>query len=204
MEQSIILVKPEWEQIKNQHTYKCDDIQKVVNNLTENGLIVTTGDLKDLINNGAAIYDQIAQIVRSNAGIFKLPAARQKFIEENTSVLREIVAGAKSDIYRILALDSSRTMSIDAFEIKKGSVAVDEQWLEELKESYTIRVSDKREKALQLISNVENAINELNAFVADNKFFGSGITSAQDDRRCLMYIGGDASVHVCKNELEFV
>lgn len=204
MEQKIILVKPEWEQIKTRHEDKCNDLQAVVDNLSENGLTVTTGDLKDLINIGTALYDQIDQVVRSNAGIFKLPAARQKFIEENTGILREAVANAKSECFKILAIESARALSIEAFDIRKGEVAISEDWVAELKESHTVRMSEKREKALELIANVEAAINELNALVADNKYFGSGITSSLDQRRCLMYISEDASVHVCKNEIEFI
>lgn len=204
MEQKIILVKPEWEQIKTRHEDKCNDLHAVVNNLTENGLTVTTGDLKDLINVGTALYDQIDQVVKSNAGIFKLPSARQKFIEENIAALREVVDGAKRECFKILVIESQRPMSIEAFDIRKGNVAISELWVNELKESYTIRSSDKREKAIELIANVEKVINELNAFVADNKFFGSGITSSQDDRRSLMYIHIDSSIHIRKNELEFI
>lgn len=204
MEKRILLVKPEWEQIKTRHEDKCNDIQLVVNYLVENGLIITSGDLKDLINVGTALYDQINQIVKSNAGIFKLPAARQKFVEENTAALREAVANAKRQLFKILAIESQRPLSIDAFEIRKGNVTISEQWVEELKESHTIRSTDNREKALELIANVEKAINDLNAFVADNKFFGAGITSSQDGRRCLMYISGDAAVHVDKDQIEFI
>jgi hypothetical protein len=195
-----IKIKPEWETILRKHENKCDDLQQVVNKLTESGLTVTFGDIKDLISHGTALYDQVEQTVKSNAGMFKLPAARQKFIDENTAVLRTAIVEAKKDIDRILAIP----LTIEAFDIRKGTVSISDIWVEQLKESHTIHSTDEREKALELIGNVEEAIKNLNAFVANNKSFGAGITSSQDQRRCLMFIRGDGSVHIDIDALEFI
>lgn len=199
-----IKIKPQWQTIQKRHEDKCNDLQQVVSKLTESGLTVTYGDIKDLINKGTALYSQVEQAVKSNAGIFKLPVARQKFIEENTEVLRTAIVEARKDIYRILAIESQNPLTIDAYDIRKGSVAVSEQWVEELKESHTIRSTDDREKALELIHNVEVSVKQLNDFVKDNPHFGAGITSSQDTRRCLMWLSGDGDVHIDHDALEFV
>lgn len=199
-----IKIKPEWETILRKHENKCNDLQQVVNKLTESGLIITRGDIRDLINRGTALYNQVEQTVKSNAGIFKLPAARKKFIDENTMELRNVIDEAKKDIFRILAIESMNPLAIEAFEIRKGSVTISEQWVVELKESHTIHSTDSREQALELIHSAEEAINNLNAFVADNKYFGAGITSSQDQRRRLMFIRGDGSIHVDIDALEFI
>jgi len=195
-----IKIKPEWETVLRRHANKCNDLQQVVNKLTENGLTVTFGDIKDLINHGTALYDQVEQTVKSNAGMFKLPAARQKFIEENTEVLRNVIVEAKKEIDRILRFP----MTIQGFEIRKSTVSISDKWVEELKESHTIHSTDEREKALELIHSVSEAINNLNAFVANNKYFGAGISSSQDTRRHLMFIRGDGSVHIDIDALEFI
>lgn len=200
----VIKIKPQWQTIQKRHEDKCNDLQQVVNKLTESGLTVTYGDIKDLINNGTALYGQVEQTVRSNAGIFKLPAARQKFIEENTEVLRMAIAEAKKDIYRILAIESTNPLAIEAYDIRKGTVAISEQWVEELKESHTIRSTDDREKALELIHNVEVSIKQLNDFVKANPHFGTGITTSLDTRRCLMWLSGDGDVHIDHDAIEFI
>ena len=199
-----IKIKPQWQTIQKRHEDKCNDLQQVVNKLTESGLTVTYGDIRDLINNGTALYGQVEQTVKSSAGIFKLPAARQKFIEENTEVLRMAIVEAKKDIYRILAIESSNPLAIEAYDIRKGIVAISEQWVEELKESHTIRSTDEREKALELIHNVEVAIKQLNDLVKDNPHFGAGITTSQDARRSLMWLSGDGDVHIETDALEFI
>lgn len=204
MEQKVIFQDPKWEVIKTRHEDLVGHIQQVVDNLLANGLTVSIEDLRDLINHGGKLRGQIDQIVKSNAGIFKLPAAKQKFIEENTVALQEVITGAKRDLFRILAIESTRSLTIDAYLIENGKVILSDQWVVETKEAHTVRSTPSREKALELIANVEAAINELNAFVADNKFFGSGIRSSEDGRRSLMYIKGNGSICVKKEELEFI
>lgn len=204
MEQKVIFQDHKWEVIKTRHEDLIGHIQQVVDNLLTNGLTVSIEDLRDLINHGKKLHNQIDDIVKSNAKIFSLPAARQKFIEENTVALQEVIAGAKRELYKILAIESSRPSSIDAYMIENNKVILSDQWVSEIQEAHTVRSTPSREKALELIANVEKAIEELNAFVAENRLFGSGITSSQDSRRSLMYISGKGSVHVNKETLEFI
>ena len=202
--EKVIRIKPEWETILKRHADKCNDLQRLANELTENGLTVTFGDIKDLINNGSAFYDQVRQTVKSNAGIFKLPAARKKFIEENTEVLENVIIDAKKEINRILAVNSMNPMTIEAFELKKGIISISDAWLQNLKESHTIHATPEREKALGLIKNVEEAIKNLNELVKDNPNFGTGITTSHDTRRCLVWLSGDGAVHINIDALEFI
>lgn len=204
MENEIISMKPGFERNVTRHTKQVIYLQQLVERLKEYGLTATFGDIKDLINNGSALYEQAEQTVKSNAGMFKLPAAKDKFIQENTEVLRNVIDGAKKEINRILAVDSMNPLSIDAFEIKKGIVSISETWVEQLKEQHTIRMTPEREKALELIQNVEVAIKELNDFVKDNRYFGAGIKVPGDGKRCLMLLSDDGKISVQTNELEFV
>lgn len=204
MEQKVIFQDPKWEVIKTRHEDLIGHIQPVVDNLLANGLTVSIEDLRDLINHGKKLHNQIDQVVEANATIFKLPAAKRTFVNENTVALQEVIAGAKRDLFRILAIESTRSLTIDAYLIENGKVILSDQWVVETKEAHTVRSTPSREKALELIANVEAAINELNAFVADNKFFGSGIRSSEDGRRSLMYIKGNGSICVKKEELEFI
>ena len=202
--EKIIRIDPQWEQKLKRHADKVIDLQRLVNELTENGLTVTFGDIRDLINNGTALYEQVEQTVKSNAGIFKLPAARKKFIEENVEVLQNVIVEAKKEINRILAVNSMNPMNIEAFDLKKGIVSISNDWVEQMKESHIIRATPAREKALELIHNVEEAIKELNDFVKDNKYFGNGVSTFSDTRRNLVWLSGNGDVNVNIDALEFI
>nr|WP_319512248.1 hypothetical protein [uncultured Draconibacterium sp.] len=204
MNSDIIKIKPEWEHIYKKHDSKVNEIQQVVNNLIENGLKVTFGDIQNLVNNGTALYEQAEQAAKSNASVFSLPAAKRKFIEENTLILNDRISEAKKELIKILALEGVNTLSIEAFELTKGIVSISETWIEALKESHTIRTSERRERALELMSNFEVAANELNEFVKENKYFGAGISTASDTRRCLMWIGERGEINRDIDNLEFI
>ncbi|HPE74683.1 MAG TPA: hypothetical protein PLC80_01265 [Draconibacterium sp.] len=204
MENEVIKVKPQWETIQKRHLNKCNDIQQVVNNLIEIGLTVTSGDLSDLINNGTALYNQAEQKAKSNADIFSLPAARERFIKENTESLAKDINNAKESIIRILALNSTNPLNYEAFKIEKGHVSISATWIEELKESFTIRTTESREKALELMGNVETAIKTLNDFVSDNQNFGTGVTTFDDNRRSLVWLSEKGQINLEISNLEFI
>jgi hypothetical protein len=202
--EKVVFIKTDWTFILKRHEVKSNDIQQVIKNLTESGLTVTIGDLRDLINNGSALYEQAKSKAKGNSSIFSLPAAREKFIDENVEALENVINQAKKDLYRILAIEGMMTLSIDAYVVKNGIVSISDEWVEQLKESHTIRSTPEREKAVELIQNVEDAIKQLNDFVADNKYFGAGILTFQDNRRCLCRLSGDGELIKCDESIEFI
>ena len=204
MEENVIKVKQEWEKIHLRHVNKLPEIQKIIEDLSEIGLTVATGDLHDLMNSGIALYEQARQKAKSNASIFSLPAARAKFITENTEILSQAILTAKTELTRILATQSQNPLDVMAYAITKGQISVSNDWSEALKESFTIRESSSRKQALKLMQNVKSAIQELNDFVKDNKNIGIGLTTFQDNRRSLVWIGGSGEVNLDTDSLEFV
>lgn len=202
--EKVVFVKTDWTFILKRHEVKSSDIQQVIKNLTESGLTVTIGDLKDLVINSSALYDQAKQKARSNASIFSLPAAKQKFIDENVESLENVINQAKSDLYRVMNLEGSNPLRIEAYSLNHGLVSVSDEWIEALKESHTIRSTPERERAVELIQNVEAAINQLNNLVKDNKFFGAGILTFRDNRRCLCHLSDDGELIKCDEAIEFI
>lgn len=200
----IIFSDKQWEVIYRKHDAKCVDIQHDLKSLEESGLKVTIGDLKDLIDHGTALYEQAEQLAKSNASIFKLPKARQMEYEKYIEHLNQVINDAKRHLFFVLAINSPNQLSIDAFSKVDGTIQINEKWKTELEESYTIRKTEQREKALELLDNVERAITELNAFVADNPSFGKGITSFDDGRRCLCYLREEGAFVRCDENLKFI
>lgn len=199
-----IKVKQEWQTMLSSHQSRLSDLQQIVNVLSESGLTATDGDLKDLINNGTALYDQAEQAAKSNAGLFKLPSAKKKFIDENIAEMSAVIDGVKTDLIRILNINGSKPLSIEAYNIAKGKASISDEWVSELKEQYTIYESDERTKALGLMKEVKTAIGNLNAFVSKNQNFGTGVTGSQDNRRSLMWIDGNGILHEDIENLEFI
>lgn len=204
MNNEVIKVKPEWLNKYNAHLRKVDEIQVVVKELVSEGLKVTLGDIQNLVNNGRALYEQAEQAAISNAGVFTLPAAKRKFIEEHTAELQRLISESKSKLTRILALEGVNPLSIEAYELTRGVVSVSDKWLKELKESHTIRRTESRDKALELMNNVKEAVSQLNNFVADNQYFGAGVLTASDSRRSLVWIGNKGEINLDIDNLEFI
>ncbi len=204
METKIISEDPIWRNSLALHERAVSQIQFVVNDLTDLGLKVTIEDLKDLINNGSALSDQVSEVVAKTSLIHKLISARSRYIAENTDALLRAISDAKESLEKILKLNSMNPLSIDAFAVEKSIVGVSEAWKEELRESYIVRESEARQKAQKLIENVESAIKEINDFVKDNPNFGKGITIYSDDRRSLCYLDEAGKLVICKQELQLI
>ncbi len=204
METKIISEDPIWRNSLALHERAVSQIQFVVNDLTDFGLKVTIDDLKDLINNGSALSDQVSEVVAKTSLIHKLISARSRYIAENTDALLRAISDAKESLVNILKLNSMNPLEIDAFIIEKTTLLINEAWLDALRERYLVRESESREKALELIGKVEIAINELNNFVEDNPNFGKGISTFADARRCLCYLDEAGNLIICKQELQLI
>lgn len=203
--EEILMTNPGWERIKAKHEAAIKALQMELNNLKEVGLSVGMEDFIDLANsNGDKLKQQAEKIVKGNASIFKLPGAKAKFIEENIIPLNDLIADTKNNLTSILALNSSYPLQIEAFAITKGCITFSDEWLADLKESHTIRKTERRVEALRLIEEAKAAINNLNDFVKGNPYISIGITSSEDDRRCLCYLNDYGTLIECPEVLEYI
>ena len=204
--ENVILVLPEWERTKKGHENQVGNLQTVVDKLTVLGLEdVTVKDIEDLtFNHGKLLNDKAEKFIRKNAGAFILPATRSRIIEENMKEYSVAFSNARIELERIFQVRSGNPLTADAYIIKKGVVSLSDEWVEQLKESHTIRETPERQEALRLIAEVETAINNINAFVKDNKYFGRGITTWNDGRIALCYIGSNGDFYKQDEYLQYI
>jgi len=200
----IIQVLPEWQRIKAGHEQRVSDLQTAVNQLTEAGLDVADNCITDLANGAKELYGIAQKKANESVGTFMLPAVRKKAVDENMKYLNEVIQSAIRDVNTLLALNSSNPLSPDAYCCKDGVVQISDEWFKSKQEQYTIRKTADREKAQQLMEAVEKAINALNDFVKDNEYFGKGITSWDDNRRCLCYLDGYGNFKVEEHNLQYI
>jgi len=200
----IIQILPEWQRIRVGHERRLKELQNEVNQLIDAGLDVAENCISDLANGARELYELAQKKANESVGTFMLPAVRKKAIDENTQYLNAVIRDACSNIYALMALNSSNPLSSDAFTCKDGIVQISDEWFLAKQEEYTIRKTEDRAKALMLIKAVRTAIDNLNDFVKDNKSFGKGITSYGDGRRCLCYIGEYGDFNVEEHNLQYI
>lgn len=107
-------------------------------------------------------------------------------------------------IKKVLGYHTINPLEIDAFCIENGKVIVSPLWFDEKNREYTIEPTEQRDLAKNLVDDLKKAIDNLNAYVANNPAFGKGLTSFADNRRCLCWIDEDGEFHEEIENYEFI
>jgi len=204
MNTKIIKILPEWQRIKLMHEQKVGDIQFIVDGLTEYGLRATSEDVADLVNGGHSLYDKAANHVKSNIGVFKLPMQRKRIFDENLKEYTGVIEGVKSDLKRVLQMETKNPLMPEAYTIDGGKVSISGDWVERLVEMHTIRETEKRVEAVRLCKEVETAIANINDFVKDNELFYKGFSYDQFGDRALCYIDNESEFYVEEDNLQYI
>lgn len=205
MADKILSIDRKYEAVISSHERVLEKLQPIIDTLKESGIIATIDTISDLVNNGNDLYLQAETIARKEAnGLFKLPNARRKFIDENITALNEVIDQAKKDFTDVLSLKGSYPLEINAYIIEKNKIAVSQTWKDEIQEQHTTRSTEDREEAKRRIEAVKVAIADLNNYVKENPYISIGITSSEDDRRCLCYLNDYGTLIECPEVLEYI
>ena len=169
----------------SRHRLQIERIQPIVNDMLNEGFNFSTTELKDLRDGCKLLYKQAEDMARKDTSRIKALFRRNKDYEDTITHLRGVINSKTSELYTILRSGSLRPLDVGAYEVENGNVILSPAWLNQKEEEYTIQPTDSRIQAEELVQNVKKAIDELNAFVSDNPYFGLGFGSIKDDRRCL-------------------
>lgn len=192
------------EQVINRHEVNVCKIQFIVNKMIKVGFEFTTEELRDLASMGERLHKQAETMAKKEASRLKIAFRRNADYSETLEYLNDAIQVNMQELSRVLLYHTQKPLEIEAYEVVDGIVQLSALWIKEKEEEYTISPTDRREQAKQLVSNVRQAIDELNAFVADNRFFGKGISAWDDDRRCLCWIDSDGEFHEDMENYEFI
>lgn len=181
-------------------------IQFSVDKLKEKGLTVTTGDLIDLLNGGHALTTQAVQ----KTGWKPSPEAlldddqKTKEMESIEQKARLFIEPIRKRLKTILLWESPRPIPYQAFEVLKGQVKVTDEWLQAITDENTVYSTPEREKAVELINNIQKAIDALNIYTKGNKMFRAGILIAGSGYRSLASIQEDCTLTTNFEEFNYI
>lgn len=143
-------------------------------------------------------------MARVEASKFRLNFRKREEENHIKIFLFDLISSCSLEYKFLLNLDGVCPLDQTAFDIKDGVVSLSEKWLQEKDKEYTIEVTETREAALELIANLEKAINELNSFVANNQYFGKGFTVWNDQKRSLCWLDDNGDFKKDEEVLEFL
>lgn len=188
----------------SRHRLQLEKIQPIVNDMLNTGFDFSTAELKDLGNSSTLLYQQAEKIAQKDASRIKILFKRNRDYEDTVNALRAVIKTNASKLYAELRLGGRKPLDIHAYEVKDGNVILSPTWLDQKEEEYTIRPTESRIQAEELVQNVKKAIDELNAFVSDNPYFGLGFGSIKDDRRCLCRLTENGEFYIEKENYEYI
>ena len=192
------------ERVVNRHRDNVGKIQSIVTNMVEVGFDFATAELRDLSSSRDKLHKQAEAMAKKESSRLKITFRRNADYVETLEHLNHAIRENAQALSWVLLYHTQTPLEVSAFEVTDGVVRLSSRWLEEKEQEYTILPTDRREQAKRLVNNVRQAIEELNAFVADNRFFGKGISSLDDDRRCLCWIDGSGDFHEETENYEFI
>ena len=192
------------EKVINRHRDNVGKIQPIVTNMVEVGFDFSTEELRDLSSACSKLHKQAELMAKKEASRLKISFRRNADYDETLEHLNHAISENAQTLSKVLLYHTQNPLEVEAYEVMDGVVRLSPRWIEEKEQEYTILPTDRREQAKRLVNNVRQAIEELNAFVADNRFFGKGISSLDDDRRCLCWIDGSGDFHEETENYEFI
>lgn len=192
------------EKVINRHRDNVSKIQPIVTNMIEVGFDFATQELNDLSSACGKLHKQAEAMAKKEASRLKISFRRNADYAETLEHLNHAISENAQALNKVLLYHTQNPLEVEAYEVTDGVVRLSPRWIEEKEQEYTILPTDRREQAKRLVNNVRQAIEELNAFVADNRFIGKGISSWDDDRRCLCWIDGNGDFHEEAENYEFI
>lgn len=192
------------EGVIERHRNNVRKVQPIVASMIEVGFDFATEELKDLSSACGKLHKQAETMAKEEASRLKISFRRNADYAETLEHLNRTINENAQAISKVLLYHTQNPLEVEAFEIVDGKVRLSSRWIKEKESEYTILPTERREQAKHLVDNVRQAIEELNLFVADNRFIGKGISSWDDDRRCLCWIDGSGDFHEETENYEFI
>ncbi len=199
-----VIKKNGLERVINRHRDNVGKIQPIVTNMVEVGFDFATEELRDLSSACSKLHKQAESMAKKEASRLKISFRRNADYAETLEHLNRAINENTQALSKVLLYHTQNPLEVEAYEITDGMVRLSSRWIEEKEQEYTILPTDRREQAKRLVNNVRQAIEELNAFVTDNRFIGKGVSSWDDDRRCLCWIDGNGDFHEEAENYEFI
>jgi hypothetical protein len=186
------------------HQSKLSQMQFVANTVLESGLPIDTELLHSLHGNKEAILKTANALAERDSQRFASSLKRASEKAEILEGFSSIIEAAAKELIRVTNKNGHRPLEIEAYVVGNNQVELSPAWLAQKESEHTIFPSEGRDKAESLVKAVQESVKALNAFVEHNPYFGSGLTSSQDNRRSLLWVDGGGNLHESKENYEFI
>ena len=192
------------ERVLKRHEDNVSNIQAIVSRMIETGFTISTKELHDLSCVCVLLTKQAEEMAKKDASRIKIAFKREEDYKETFDRLEACITEKANELRKVLLYHTANPLDADAYEIVDNCVALSQTWADKKAQEFTIPPTIARLRAEELINNVKEAIDKLNAFVEDNPNFGKGITTSQDSRRCLCWLDGEGGFHEEQEAYEFI
>lgn len=192
------------ERVLKRHEDNVDNIQAIVSRMTETGFTISTKELDDLAGVCALLTKQAEEMAKKYASRIKIAFKREEDYKETLERLQTCISENAHELRKALLYHTAKPLDVDAYEMLGNNVVFSRKWAERKAQEFMISPTIARTHATKLINDVKEAINNLNAFVADNPCFGKGVTTSHDSRRCLCWLDDEGELHEDKEAYEFI
>lgn len=186
------------------HQQAIEQLQPIATAMIEAGFDFHNNEFIDLAENKSILLKKAEEMAKKESQRLKISFRRSEDYKQTMNYFTSLISQEYLALAKALNFNGHSPLDPRAFDVEEGRVILAKEWIKEKTEEYTIRPTERREQACKLVQEVKQAIDNLNAFVANNIFFGKGITTSQDPRNCLCFLDEDGNFHEDKEKLEFI
>jgi len=188
--------KQSYTAIISAHKAAIPQIQAAVSALDKSGLAASGTSVKLLAEGDLVSFRDRAMIIaEEDAKQIKSAHTRKMLTKESLEYMNGVIVDSARVVREALRLDEEDRLDYSAYDIQGGEVVLSPEWLENKNREKLIEESQTRGRIMQLFEDLKRQIEEVNAFVADNQYYGRGLLPENNDKRCIIRLGDTGELY---------
>lgn len=197
--------KQSYTAIISAHKAAIPQIQAAVSALDKSGLGASGTSVKLLAEGDLVSFRDRAMIIaEEDAKQIKSAHTRKMLTKESLEYMNGVIVDSARVVREALRLDEEDRLDYSAYDIQGGEVVLSPEWLENKNREKLIEESQTRGRIMQLFEDLKRQIEEVNAFVADNQYYGRGLLPENNDKRCIIRLGDTGELYFDREAFDYL
>lgn len=197
--------KQSYTAIISAHKAAIPQIQAAVSALDKSGLTAAGTSVKLLAEGDLVSFRDRAMIIaEEDAKQIKSAHTRKMLTKESLEYMNGVIVDSARVVREALRLDEEDRLDYSAYDIQGGEVVLSPEWLENKNREKLIEESQTRGRIMQLFEDLKRQIEEVNAFVADNQYYGCGLLPKNNDKRCIIRLGDTGELYFDSEAFDYL
>jgi len=197
--------KQSYTAIISAHKAAIPQIQAAVSALDKSGLAASGTSVKLLAEGDLVSFRDRAMIIaEEDAKQIKSAHTRKMLTKESLEYMNGVIVDSARVVREALRLDEEDRLDYSAYDIQGGEVVLSPEWLENKNREKLIEESQTRGRIMQLFEDLKRQIEEVNAFVADNQYYGRGLLPENNDMRCIIRLGDTGELYFDREAFDYL